>query len=82
MEAESQSPAVKIEATEPEVPPPVARSPPPYTNKSGASLGLMVSTFSPPFLFGNPLSNSISWGPTPFWGPISVYRATRQFQIC
>ena len=81
IQAESQAPAVKIESTDPEVPPPVSRSPPLHTNKSGAGLGLMVSIFTPLFLFGNPRPNSISWGPTSR-GPISVYRASRQFQIC
>lgn len=79
-QAELQAvPAVKIESAEPEVPPPVPRSAPLYTHKSGAGLGLMVSIFAPLFLFGNPHPNSISWGPTSR-GPISVYRATRQFQ--
>lgn len=63
-QAEAQPPAVKMETIEPEIPSPVFRPSPLHTNKSGAGLGLMVSTFAPLFLFGNFRPNSIySWGP-------------------
>ncbi|KAF9647748.1 hypothetical protein BDM02DRAFT_3116605 [Thelephora ganbajun] len=58
-QAEHQAPAVKIESTEPEVPPPVSRSAPPYTNKSGAGLGLMVLLCALPSLLSVPTQSNV-----------------------
>lgn len=58
-QAEAQAPAVKMEATEPELPPPVSRSSPLYTNKSGAGLGLMVLLCALPSLLSVPAQANV-----------------------
>lgn len=67
-EAEAQTPAVKMESTEPEVPPPAPRSSPPFTNKSGAGLGLMVLFCALPSLLSVPSQSNV---PSRFSLPLS-----------
>lgn len=67
-QAESQPPAVKVEATEPELPSPVSRASPLYTNKSGAGLGLMVLLCALPSLLSVPTQPGV---PSTFSLPVS-----------